>query len=343
MKVLRAVLAFAVLAGLASLAYDRQRDPPAGGVMTLAAVDFLGTLTPDQQGKAVFPFDDKQRLAWAFVPLQDKDRKSTRKGLPLEQMNEKQREAARRLLKAGTSESGYQDATTIMSLESILRETEKGGAMVRNPEWYFFTIFGDPKGAARWGWRVEGHHLSLNFVIEGGKMVASTPCFFGANPAVVKDGPRAGQRTLGDADELARVLVQLLDAEQKKAAIQGMQFPEIGGQKANPEVGAPRGLAVAQMNPEQKKALSKLLQAYTRRMPWDVALNEWSELEKAGMEKIHFAYAGGTEAGEPHSYRVQGPTFVVEFLNVQEDGSRNPANHIHSSWRRLKGDFGLVN
>src|SRR5262245_55911181 len=123
MKVFRAVLAFAVLAGLASLAYDRQRDPPAGGAMTLAAADFLGMLTPDQQVKVVFPFDDKERLAWAFVPLQDKDRKPTRKGLALEQMNEKQREAARRLVQAGTSESGYRDATTIMSLESILRDT----------------------------------------------------------------------------------------------------------------------------------------------------------------------------------------------------------------------------
>src|SRR5207249_1781467 len=133
MKRLRAVLAFVAVAALAGVAYDRQREPPAGSGMAAAAADFLAALTPEQKAKTVFAFDDKERLAWDFVPLQKGDQ-PTRKGLRLEEMNPKQREAARRLLRAGTSESGFRDATTIMSLEAILRETEKGGTNVRNPE-----------------------------------------------------------------------------------------------------------------------------------------------------------------------------------------------------------------
>src|SRR5262249_32433846 len=151
---------------------------------------------------------------WHFIPLQDQEKKSTRKGLPLAEMNADQRKAALDLLKAGTSPGGDKKATTIMSLEAILKELEKGGAMVRNPDWYFFSIFGKPSNSGRWGWRVEGHHLALNFVVDGGKVVSSTPAFFGANPAKVKGGPRDGLRTLPEAEDLARDLFNSLDGDQ---------------------------------------------------------------------------------------------------------------------------------
>src|SRR5207245_808404 len=126
--------------------------------------------------------------------------KPTRKGLPLVEMSDDQRKTAMELVKAGTSTEGYSKATTIMSLELILRELEKGGAVVRDPGWYFFSVFGTPSKTARWGWRVEGHHLALNFVVDGGKVLAATPTFFGANPAEIKAGPKKGQRTLPEAE-----------------------------------------------------------------------------------------------------------------------------------------------
>src|SRR6202043_1913153 len=124
--------------------------------------------------------------------------KALRKGLPLEEMTDRQKDLARDLLKAGTSEGGFKEAATIMSLESILAalEAKRKSKMVRDPQWYFFTLFGAPAKTGKWGWRVEGHHLSLNFTIEGAQVVASTPCFFGANPAEVKSGPEKGKRIL---------------------------------------------------------------------------------------------------------------------------------------------------
>src|SRR5437867_3823750 len=139
-----------------------------------------------------------------------------------------------------------------MSLESILNELEKGGAIVRNPEWYFFTIFGTPTKTGKWGWRVEGHHLSLNFAVDGGKVVATTPAVFGANPATVMQGPRQGTRTLPEADDLAKELFKSLDEAQKKIAYQEKQFPEIQGKTPAPQVGAPVGLAAAKMTPPQR-------------------------------------------------------------------------------------------
>jgi hypothetical protein len=342
MKLFRLLLAGTVLAGLAGVALvGRSAEQPATKMAT-AAEKFLGTLTAKQKDQTVFAFDSKERTRWFFTPQQTRDKKSTRKGLPLEEMTAEQKDAARELLRAGTSASSYTKATTIMSLESILRDLEKGGAMVRNPDWYFFTVFGTPSKTGPWGWRVEGHHLSLNFTLDKGKIVSATPNFFGANPATIQQGSRKGFKTLPEAEELAKELFNALDDDQKKIALQDRQFPEIEEGKAKPNVGPARGLAAAKMTKQQKAILLKLVTSYAERMPDEVARFELDRVEKAGTDKIHFAFAQQADApGKPYTYRVQGPTFVIEFLNVQPDSARNPANHIHSAWRNLQGDFGL--
>jgi hypothetical protein len=337
------LLALMMVAALAGVAYVRQVNEPAGSKMVNAADRLVASLNAEQKTKATFDFDNKERFNWHFVPLQDNQRRPTRKGLPLEEMTAEQKEAAKALVAAGTSSDGYTKATTIMSLESILRELEKGGRLVRNPEWYFFTIFGTPSKTGKWGWRVEGHHLSLNFTIDGGKVLAATPAFFGANPATVMQGPRKGTRTLPEADDLAKALFRALDEDQKKVAYQKERFPEIDAQNRAPDLGEPKGLPAAKMTEKQRGLLLRLLQAYASRMPDDVAEAEMSEVHKAGLDQIYFAYNGGLEPGKPHTYRVQGPTFVIEFLNEQADSAKNPANHIHSVWRNTKGDFGLTN
>jgi hypothetical protein len=343
LKLTRMLVALALVVGLAGVAYVSQANEPPGVKMAEAADKLLASLDPEQKAQATFNFDDPERTNWHFIPLQDNQRRSTRKGLPLEAMTEAQQAAARELLKAGTGQDGFQAATTIMSLENILAELEKGGAMVRKPGWYFFTLFGTPSKTGRWGWRVEGHHLSLNFVVDGGQIVSATPAFFGANPAVVKQGPQKGKHTLSNADNLARELFLALDDAQRKTAYQAKEFPEIEARNKAPHVGQPRGLPASQMTDKQRALLIKLLEAYAQRMTPNVAAAELGAVEKAGLDKVHFAYAGGTEPGKPHTYRIQGPTFIVEFLNVQADSARNPANHIHSVWRQIKGDFGLTN
>jgi hypothetical protein len=344
MKLLRVLLALTTLLGLAGLAHVRQANEPPGARMADAAEKFLAGLSPEQKTRATFAFADKERLNWHFVPLQDANRKPTRHGLPLYEMTDAQKDAARALLRAGTSQSGYTRATTIMSLEAILHELEKGGRTVRDPGWYFFTVFGTPGKTGKWGWRVEGHHLSLNFTLDGGQVVAATPAFFGANPAVVKGGARKGLATLSDAEDLAREVFKSLNEEQRKAAHQPAQFNEVAGQTPAPKAGSPKGLAGDRMTPDQRVLLGKLLRAYADRMPPEVAEAEMDQIKKAGgLDKVYFAFAGGSEPGQEHTYRIQGPTFVVEFLNVQKDSAGNPANHIHSCWRNLAGDFGVTN
>lgn len=343
MRPVRLLLSLVVLGFLVGVAYVSQATEPAGVRMVAAAETLVGTLTAEQKTKAVFAFDHKERLNWHFTPHQDAMKKPRHKGVAVGDMTAEQKEAAMKLLRAGTSAGGFERVSTIMSLEGILNDLEKGRGPGRNPGWYFFTVYGTPSKTGSWGWRVEGHHLSLNFTLDGGTVVSTTPALFGANPAVFLDGARKGQQVLPEAEDLAKEVVRSLDEEQKKVAIVAKPLDEVEEASPKPnKIGEPKGLPAARMTEQQRGLLRKLIEGYANRMPGDVAERELAAIRKAGPEKIHFAYNGGLEKGQPHTFRVQGPTFVIEFLNAQADGAGNRANHIHSAWRSLTGnDFGL--
>ena len=312
--------------------------------MTRAAKSLLDSLPPAQKSQASVPFDDPARLDWHFIP------KPTRKGVQVKEMSPAQRKAAHALLHSGLSEVGYEKATVIMTLESILHELEKGRErpLVRDPEKYYFTVFGAPESEGRWGWSVEGHHLSLNFVVEDDRIVAATPAFFGANPAIVKSnvgvGPEAGSRTLATEETLAFELLGSLSDEQRATALVADKAPREtrAAGEPHPPGSAPAGIPAAQLSDEQKKTLRKLLATYAGNMPEAVGRTWIGEIDKAGLDRVHFGWWGATEPGVGHYYRLQGPTFLVEFINVQRDAAGNPANHIHAVWRSMGGDFGVA-
>jgi hypothetical protein len=303
----------------------------AAASMATAAKAFVAGLSSEQRARTLLPFDGEERFNWHFVPRR-------RQGLPFKEMEERQRQLAHAFLKAGLSQKGYLKATTVISLEDILRVLEAGRGPERDPELYYFSFFGEPSERESWGWRVEGHHLSLNFTVVSGRLIASTPQFFGANPAEVKDGPKKGLRTLPAEEDLARELLHALDPAHRTEAVIATDAPRdiITGNSRKAEIGEPKGLAVARMDRRQRGLLVALLDEYARCMPDAVARERLRRLREAGLDKIHFAWAGGAERGQPHYYRLQGPTFLVEYDNTQ-----NGANHVHSVWRDFDGDWGL--
>ena len=296
--------------------------------MALAANNFLAALTPEQRAKAVFDWQNEERFDWHFIP-------KPRKGLPFKEMTSAQRSLAQALLSSGLSQRGFAKAATIISLEQVLFDLDDN-APLRNAELYFVTIFGQP-GKDAWGWRVEGHHLSLNFAVASDHVLAVTPSFFGANPAQVQTGPRKGLRALAMEEDLARELVKSLDAEQGKIAIIATNAPRdiITSNARKAKSLEPLGISAAKLLPPQKELLMKLLQEYVLRYRNEIAELELKKIRAAGDEKIHFAWAGGLAPGQGHYYRIQGPTFLMEYDNTQ-----NNANHIHTVWRDFENDFG---
>ncbi len=312
---------------LLTSAYHRLNS---SALMADAANRFLASLTPEQRAKATFSFEEEERLNWHFVPLE-------RKGLPLREMTPPQKHLASGLLAAGLSQQGYLKAETIMSLEDVLKMIEHGTGPERDPDKYFFSIFGTPSADGTWGYRVEGHHLSQNYTVVGGR-VAGAPSFFGSNPAEVREGPRKGLRTLGAEEDLGRAVIQALDPEQRKVAIVDKDaYKDIitfDSRKAALN-GQPSGLQASKMNSKQFDLLMELLGEYAHNMPEQIAQAREEQIKRAGKD-IYFAWAGGMEKGEPHYYRVQTAQFLIEY-----DDTQNNANHIHSVWRDFNGDFGV--
>jgi hypothetical protein len=310
--------------------------------MADAATAFLNSLSAEQRQRATFAFDSSERLHWNFIPIEA----FPRNGLMVKDMTEAQRSKAHDLLKAGLSQRGYLTATSIMDLETVLGDLEHRGrdggrgqaeGMVRDPGRYFFSVFGTPSKKETWGWRAEGHHVSLQFTIVKGNMVASSPTMFGSNPAEVPEGPKKGLRILADQEDTARSLLMALDEGQRiKAVIQNVALNEIvTTNKVEITPLAPVGLTADAMTQAQRDLLMKVVETYTSKMADDIAADRMAKLRKAGLEKIGFAWAGEPERGKKHYYRIQGPTFLIEH-----DNSQNNGNHIHSIWRDFNGDFG---
>jgi len=318
----------AILAGgvLLVAAYNRTNS---ASTMTEAANRFLASLTPEQKAKATFSFEDAERVNWFFVPIE-------RKGLPLREMSPYQKHLASALLSAGLSQSGFMKAVTIMSLEDVLRVMEKDAGERRNPEKYYFSIFGTPSETGTWGYRVEGHHISQNYTIAHGRVV-DAPSFFGANPGRVPDGPRAGLRVLAAEEDLGRDLITSLDAEQRKTAIVDAKAPNeilTSNSRQAALKGQASGVSATKMTAAQFGKLAALLDEFTGNLPEQVAQYRSEQIKKAG-KNISFAWAGGINKGDPHYYRIQTAAFLIEY-----DDTQNGANHIHTVWRDFTGDFG---
>jgi hypothetical protein len=341
-----------VLAVIAGTVISAQRSSNA---MTTAATAFLNSLTPEQRQKAVFAFKSDERLRWNFIPTEG----FARNGLLIREMTEPQRKLAHDLFKSALSQRGYMTASSIMELESTLAVIESaaaaqrggggagggggrggaggGGGFERHPLKYFVSVFGTPSAKEPWGWRLEGHHVSLHFTVVNGTFVASSPTFFGTNPAEVREGPNAGLRLLGEQEDEARALLMALNETQRaKAVIQSVALNDIvTTNKLDITPLSPVGITYAEMTAPQREMLMKVVNIYISKMAADIAADRLAKLQKAGLDTIGFAWAGEAERGKRHYYRIQGPTFLIEH-----DNSQNNGNHVHSVWRDFNGDFG---
>ncbi len=314
-----------------SLAHATYAAPETARRMTGAATRFLETLDPEREALVSFPFDSDVREDWHYVPR-------SRVGLSRGRMDDAQLESAHALMATGLSAVGARKAEQIIRHEAILGRIEGDSAQfLRDPGLYFFNMFGMPGGDAPWGWRVEGHHLSLNYTFDGGELRSPTPSFFGANPAEVPHGPEKGLRILEMEEELGRDLFLSLDAAQRARAVVYPDAPRDMITRADREValGEPSGLPASAMMADQRDRLMALVGVYVEKNSDEIHERTLRKIEAEGVDGIFFAWAGGDQRFEGHYYRLHGPSFFVEYDNVQ-----NGANHIHSVWRDIDADFG---
>ena len=326
---MRRPLAFLILAAAVATPASVKADET-GSAMADAARRFVAALDDGQRSQATFPFESAERMNWHWIPRE-------RQGVPIKEMTPEQRSLAFGLLATGLSTEGFLKATTIMSLEEILRVQEAGRGPVRDPELYYFSVFGEPSDEGEWGYRVEGHHLSLNYTMKDGQVASVTPFMFGSNPATVKSGSRQGLRNLEEIESPINELLASLDQEQRGKAIVSESVPDVttSPNSARPEPAPPEGISSEKLTTDQRELLRDFVLAYYENFP--DAVRERMADELAGAEgTYHFAWYGPADPSKPHALKVQGPGLVIDFNDKQDE-----ANHIHTFYRSVVGDFGL--
>ena len=291
---------------------------------------FVSSLSIQQRNNGIYAFDDEERFNWHFIPRD-------RKGVPFRSMNESQRNAAQDLLKTFFSAKGYQRAEAVRSLESVLAEIEVNGRFDRDPELYFLTVFGTPSLDSNWALRYEGHHLAYNWTFVSGIGIASSPQFFGSNPAEVRAGNKVGTRVLAAEEDLGRDLVSSLSSDQKNETILDIEVPGDIFTAAEKEIEPLEnsGIRYQDLDSRQKRMLITLINELASMQPDIIADARMEAIRSEGLDEIRFVWIGGIERGDPHYFRVQGASFLIEYDNTQND-----ANHVHLVWRDFAGDFG---
>jgi hypothetical protein len=325
MMILNAIRQAAAAAGLLAMTISIAQ---ADGLVDDAQA-LLDALSAEQQNAVIHPFEDDDRFDWHFIP------KASRKGLPIRDMNAAQVTLTHDLLKTVLSAAGYKKTDKIMWLEGVLGDIE-GRPDHRDPQKYYVSVFGEPKAGGNWALSFEGHHVSLNFTIVDGAVVASSPAFFAANPHRILQGPHKGTRVLADEEDRARELLMALDDKQRTQAIIATVAPGDILTGARPQISPlkPAGLPASAMSADQRALLRALIDTYADNVAGDAATERQAQIEAAG-DDIRFAWMGSPKVGKPHYYRVQTATFLIEYDNIQ-----NGANHSHTVWRDFDGDFG---
>jgi hypothetical protein len=299
--------------------------------MMVAAQVLLDATPPAQRPQLQQPFTLEARTDWNYTPR-------SRPGVPFKAMDATQRQAAHKLLATALSQPGLVKVREIMALEIALRELETFG-LSRDPENYAFALFGTPGDAVAWGWRIEGHHVSLHFTLAGGQVVASLPQFLGANPAQVPrditGGPRRGQRALGDDEDRAFALLATLAPQQRQQAVfSARPFGDIVTRNAAQLAPLETvGIAFDALDSAQQAALLRIVEALANVAEPSLAQQRLERVHAGGLASIRFAWAGAQERSQPHYWRIQGARFLIEWDN-------SGGNHIHCVWRDFDGDWG---
>jgi uncharacterized protein DUF3500 len=289
---------------------------------------WLDGLDEAQRSPATFPFEDDERFVWAYTP-------GTRQGLAMGDMRPDQRAAANAILASSLSARTAGEVDAIMALETVLggleRAEGRAGWIRRDPDLYWFAVFGTPGSASAWSWRVGGHHVAVHVTVLGDRVIGTTPSFLGANPAVVPSGPTAGTRTLPGEEAFARALLsELTPAERRVAVIDGVAPADIltgTGRHADLR-SVPVGIRHADLGRPRQASMERLIEHYVSRARSDIARETWARILAAGLGDATFAWAGSDAPGRGQYYAVRGPSFVIEYDNTQ-----NGANHIHAVWR----------
>jgi uncharacterized protein DUF3500 len=313
-----------------------------------AAISFVSSLNNMQKQTALLAFNDTARVKWNNLPVGLR----ARAGINVGNMTEEQRKLFHRILSASLSSQGYLKASSIMQLDELLNQyydslyyqgelNDENLKGIRSLQWsprnFYLAFFGQPSDSV-WGYKVEGHHLSINFTFVNDKL-SVTPFFVGTDPAEFPIMMYAGLRILGQEEDLGVKLIRLLSTVQQKEATKSTDVPRdiITAAESGKRLIDNWGIQASEMTKEQQTVLQYIIREFVFNLEYEKAIIEYDKIIKAGIDKIYFGWIGLYDESKPHYYVLNGPTFLIEFDNC---GGNGKGNHIHAIWREKGNEYG---
>ncbi|MBS1608511.1 MAG: DUF3500 domain-containing protein [Bacteroidetes bacterium] len=340
----KSILIFYLLCSASAFCQDVEKE------IRQAAQTFIDSLTPLQKKRALLDFTDTSRVKWNNLPVGLR----ARAGINIGNLSDNQRKLVHRMLSASLSSQGYLKATSIMHLDNLLnmyvdtlhQRKEMDDDMyqfMRDLKWshqnYYIAFFGNPQTDANWGYKIEGHHLSLNFTFNN-QQLSVTPMFVGTDPAEYPILEYAGWRVLSKEEDYGLKLIKTMTAAQQKKATMSNEVPGdiITAAESGKRLIDNWGIKGTELTKPQQEILKYIIREFVFNLEYEKAVKEYDKILKAGIQNVYFGWIGTYEEKEPHYYVVNGPTFLIEFDN--NGGPRRAANHIHAIWREKGNEYG---
>jgi hypothetical protein len=295
---------------------------------------FLGTLDDAQKAAVQGERTPANLGQWSNLP----DQLFARAGLRMDKLSADQRAAVLKILQAALSPEGYAQVTQITTADGVLA-TQGGPQLDFGADHYWIRILGTPGPAGPWTVQYGGHHLAVNVTLNG-KDVTIAPTLWGAQPASYASAGTSAEPLCGETTK-AFALVDALDANQQKDAILTTPIKEIVlGAGQDGKTLAPEGVQASTFTDAQKKLLLDLVDEWIRPLDAENAAAKLATVQQ-NLDRTTFAWYGSTQIGNPIYYRVQGPTFTIEFAHQQGQGANaGGITHIHAIYRESGNDYG---
>jgi len=301
------------------------KEQPIAQSMADTARELIASIDHKKKAELVYVFKNSSRENWHFFPNW-----SGRKGIPLSQFSNKQKGFIRELLHLLLTSEAFQEQENVRLIHGLRKDFKDPN----NPmKLYYLSIFGSPSTSTNWGWRFEGHHLSLNCTLVNGKILSVTPSFWGASPVRANNLDDREIELFFEEQVVCLSLVEsLTESQRQKGELNRSKGPQAKPKIFREDFQNDSGLYFSELKSKQQELLRRLIFTFAQKYRPEILEEVDQRKPIIDAETIRFSYRLNSERYISY-FRILSKEYLIEYDN-------QGGNHIHAAWRDFDGDFG---